>query len=85
MLLGDTAAECYPGSLRLDDPCGPRAGLARLSFLAAACPGCVAVGVDWLAWRGRGGKRPGPTQMANAGSFQEDGKARIGNVALISP
>jgi hypothetical protein len=32
-----------------------------------------------------GGRGPGPTQMANAGSFQEDGKTRIGNVALISP
>ncbi len=30
------------GSLRLDDPCGPWAGLARLSLVAAACPDCAA-------------------------------------------
>jgi len=37
----------------------PWAGFARLSFLAAACPGCVAVRANWLAWRGPGGWRPG--------------------------
>ena len=31
-----------PGSLQLDGPCGPRAGLARLSLVAAVGPSCVA-------------------------------------------
>ena len=47
-------------SLRLDDPCGPRAGLVRLSLLAAACPGCAARQGRSARALVSGGRGPGP-------------------------
>ena len=63
------------GGLRLDDPCGSWAGLARISLLAVARgPGWWRYRLGWLAWRGIGGQWAGRAKTTGS---REDAKFRL--------